>query len=420
MRGALAPILAALRDGRFLDRRRVIGWSGTLLAVELVATVLIVMYTHGAFVPQPPSTTDFSSFYAAGHLALGADPALAYDQAAHHAAQEAATQPGVEHNVFFYPPVFLLLCAPLARLPYIPAFLLLGALGLAAYLPVAARILRLPGWGGLLPLLGFPAVIWTIGMGQNALLTAAILGGGLLLLDRRPVLAGLVFGLLCYKPHFGLLLPVALAAGGHWRAFLATALSVGVLVALTLLLFGWPTWAAYLVAFAHSGDIYTSGKVSFGAFVTPFGAALLLGAPVKIAGLAQVVASVLAAGVVAWVWRGEASLAARASVLLAATLLAVPLALFYDLMPLGLGVFWLARQGARAGFLPWEKTVLVVVFGVPLLARYVGAGLHLPLGLLASLAVLTIGVLHARPWMLRDRAAASVAGGLLLARHAGP
>ena len=50
-------------------------------------------------------------------------------------------------------------------------------------------------------------------------------GGGLLLLDRRPVLAGILFGALCYKPHFGMLIPVALAASGRWRAFGAAAAS---------------------------------------------------------------------------------------------------------------------------------------------------------------------------------------------------
>ena len=418
--GRPAGLLAALRDGRFLDRRRAVGWSGVLLVVELLAAAFATLWTHGVFIPVPPATTDFSSFYAAGRLALGADPALVYDQAAHYAAQQAATLPGVEHNVFFYPPVFLLLLAPLAHLPYLAGFAVLATLGLALYLPVGARILGLPGAGGLLPVLAFPSVVWAVGMGQNSLLTAAIFGAGLLLLDRRPVLAGLVLGLLCYKPHFGLLLPVALAAGRHWRAFAATALSVAALVAVTLVLFGWPTWHAYLLAFAGSGGLYTSGKVSFGAFVTPFGAALLLGAPPAVAGFVQACALVLAAGVVAWVWHGAAPLAARASVLLAATLLAVPLALFYDMMPLALGIFWLARQGSRDGFLPWERLTLAGVFAVPLLSRYIGLGLHLPLGPLASLAVLAFGVLHARPRTEADRFVAPGSRRLLIARHAAP
>ena len=56
--------------------------------------------------------------------------------------------------------------------------------------------------------------------GQNGFLTAALIGGRRCCNWRtRPLLAGLLLGLLTYKPHFGLLFPVALIFGGYWRAF---------------------------------------------------------------------------------------------------------------------------------------------------------------------------------------------------------
>ena len=386
-----------LREGDFLGRARVIGWSGVLLAFELVALVFLVLWTHNVFVPGPPTTTGFSSFYAAGMLANGPAPWLAYDAAAHHAAQQAATQPGVEHFVFYYPPIFLLLCAPLAHLPYLPAFLLFEAASLALYLPVGTRILALGGRAGWVPVLAFPAAVWTFGLGQNALLTAALLGGGMLLLERRrTVLAGIVLGLQCYKPHLGLLLPVALLAGREWRAAASAAVTVVLLAGLSLAVFGWPCWHAYLAAFAKSGSVYSSGQVSFAAFVTPFGAALLCGARPAVAEAVQALAAVLAAVAVGWAWRRPAPLPARAAVLYAATLLAVPLALFYDMMPVGLGIFWLARLGRRDGFLPWERLTLALLFLTPLAARYVALGLHVPLGLLAVIALLALGLAHVR------------------------
>lgn len=388
--------IEGLRQGAFLGRARVLGWTGTLLVLELLALAFLVLWTHGVFVSQPPATTGFSSFYAAGMLANGKAPALAYDAAAHYAAQQAATQAGVEHFVFYYPPVFLLLCAPLAHLPYMAAFLLFEAAALALYLPIGMRILGIEGRAGWVPVLAFPAAIWSVGLGQNALLTAALLGGGLLLLERRPALAGAVLGLLCYKPHFGLLLPVALLAGRQWRAIAGAAASVAALVALSLAVFGWGCWAAYLHAFAGAGRVYASGDVDFAAFVTPFGAALLLGARPAVAWAVQGVASLLAAVAVFWAWRRPVPLAARAAVLGSAMLIAVPLALFYDLMPLGLGVFFLARQGRRDGFLPWERLLLAALYAVPLMARYVAQGMHIPLGLLACLALLALGLIHVR------------------------
>jgi len=86
------------------------------------------------------------------------------------------------------------------------------------YLIVVQRILAVRGKAWVIPALAFPATIWTIGYGQNAFLTAALLGAGTLLLDGRPAVAGVLLGMLCYKPHFALLVPVALLAGRRWLA----------------------------------------------------------------------------------------------------------------------------------------------------------------------------------------------------------
>lgn len=397
-----------LREGRFLTPSRVTAWSRVLLADEALAMLFFILWTHGAIVHlQRPLTTDFASFYAAGTLALGTAPHLVYNQAAHFLAEQAATAPGVQYSFFYYPPIFLLLCAPLAKLPYMAAFLLFEGAQLALYLAVARRVLRPAGITWLAPALAFPSVAWSLGIGQNSLLTASLFGGGLLLLERRPALAGMVLGLLCYKPHFGVLLPVALAAGRHWRAFGGAAATVVALAAISLGLFGWETWHDYLLAFAGAGNVYGSGKVDLGGYVTPYGAALLLGAAPGLAASLQVVVFLVVAPLVAVVWRRGAPLAARASVLIAGTLLAVPLALFYDLLPLALCIFWLAGQGRRDGFLPWEKLVLASLYLVPLVSRYVGDGIHVSLGPLASGAVLLFGVLHA-PGATRRQVTADV------------
>ena len=62
---------------------------------------------------------------------------------------------------------------------------------------------------------GAPAVFINAVGGQNGTWTAALFGGGLSLLERRPLLAGGLLGLLSYKLQLGLLIPVALLAGRH-------------------------------------------------------------------------------------------------------------------------------------------------------------------------------------------------------------
>src|SRR4029077_2705191 len=109
-----------------------------------------------------------------------------------------ATVAGIKYVFFFYPPVFLILCTILALLPYLAAFVTFQMVTLAFYIAVVQRILRVSGWTWCIPLLAFPSVFWAVGLGQNAFLTAALFGLGTLLIDDRPMLAGVAFGLLCY------------------------------------------------------------------------------------------------------------------------------------------------------------------------------------------------------------------------------
>ncbi len=412
-----ARVLHHLRNCNWLDRRRVLGYSSILLVLELLTLLYFVAGTHNLFgTLDKPTTTDFVSFYAAGSLADAGTPQLAYDQARHFAAEQQATAPGIPYIVFYYPPVFLLVCAVLARLPYLVAFVLFDTATLALFLIVARRILDASGWRMLVPLLACPAVFWTIGFGQNALLTAVLFGAATLLIDRRPILAGLLFGALCYKPHFGLLVPVVLMAGGHWRAFAAAAVAVMGLVLASVALFGWSTWQDYFSLVAAAPSTYASGEIAFGQYISPFGALRVLGASLMASYVVQAAASLGAAALVAVVWRRRLSLPIRAATLIAAIPVAVPVILFYDFMITVVAMAWLVRAAREAGFRPWEKTAMFVLFPVPLLARDAGMWWHVPIGPLASLAALALAVAAARWETLQQRG--GVRPGLrLLARH---
>jgi hypothetical protein len=397
-----------------LDRRFIIVGCSVLLAVELALFLFVVAGTHGLIVPlKKPTSTDFVSFYAAGSLADAGTPQLAYDRSAHYAAEERASEKGITYNFFYYPPVFLMLCAVLARMPYLVAFVTFEAVTLGFYLLVATRILRSRGGlaaTDLIALIAFPPVLWTIGIGQNAFLTAALFGAATVFVDRRPVTAGLLFGGLCYKPHFAVLVPVALAAGRHWRALAAFIVSGLGLAAVSLFWFGWPTWQAFLIAAAASPGVYQSGRVAFAGFVTPFGAVLLLGGKPAAAYAVQAAAALSAAVLVAVVWRRRGSLPVRAAVLAAATLVAVPLAIFYDLMLASIAGLWLLRADGESGLPVWVKWTLAGLYALSLNPRALAETWHLPAGLLASLALIVVVAVVARREGSRrfsDRAAAA-------------
>jgi len=388
-----------LRYADWLHHDRVVAWGQVLLVLTALAMLFLVLWSHGVVMHlSRPTSSDFVSFYAAGKLVLAGTPALAYDHAAHLAAEEQATGiVGAIYQYFFYPPVYLLLCAPLALLPYYVAYAAFEGLTLALFALVMRAVLRERGVGWLAPLLAFPAVWWTLGEGQNAFLTAALLGLFTLLIDTRPVRAGLLLGALCYKPHFGLLAPVALLAGRRWAALAGATAAVAVLVVVSVLVFGWASWRAYLIALADSQQVYESGQIEFSGFITPFGAARLLGWAPWTAYALQGVCAVLMAALIAAVWRGRASLAQRAAILLVATLLAVPLALIYDQLVALLAIAWLLREAREAGFLAWEKLALLTVYPLSLLSVFAGMTRHWPFGPLVSLVVL--GVCVRRAWV---------------------
>ncbi len=392
-------LLDSLRTADWLTPDRVVAWSIVLLIEEALIAGFLALWQHGVFVAvhNPPSS-DFVSFYAAGKLALAGTPALAYDQVAHHLAEQQATFAGAGYQYFFYPPVFLLLCAALATLPYFVAYALFQAATLVPFILVMRAVLRAGDWRWLPALLAFPAVFWTLGVGQNAFLTAALFGGFTLLIDSRPASAGMLLGLLCYKPHFGLLAPIALAAGRRWKAFGAALATVAALVGLSILLFGWATWQAYLHAFASSSRVYQSGAIDFAGIETPFGAARLLGFPPGAAYGLQLCSTLAMAGLTLLIWQRRMSQPLRCASLLAATLLAVPLALLYDKLLLLVAIGWLLREAHAHGFLPWEKLVLLLAWPASLVTWVVGAGLHVPLGPAISGAVLMLCI--RRVWLV--------------------
>jgi hypothetical protein len=375
--------------GAALDRDRVLAYSRILLAAEAAVFVFVVAGTHGLIVPLAgPTSTDFVSFYAAGILADAGTPELAYDLAAHNAAEERATAAGVEYRFFYYPPVFLLLCAALAHLPYLAAFVVFEGVTLALCLIVMRKILAGENWPAILPILAFPPLFWALGLGQNSFLTAALFGAGTLWIDRRPILAGLAFGALCYKPHFALLVPAALLAGRHWRALGAALGSATVLCGLSLITFGWQTWRAFLTAAAGSYATYGSGRINLGGFVSPFGGVLLAGGSPGTAYLTQAAAALGAGFLVAVVWRRGLPLPVRAATLAAATLVAIPVGLIYDLMLAAIAAAWLSRD--PAGLAGWEKLALAAMFVLSAVPPGVAEAWRVPVGPVITLALLAV------------------------------
>jgi hypothetical protein len=248
----------------------------------------------------------------------------------------------------------------------------------------------------LLLALAYPAVFVNLGHGQNGFLTAALFGGALALVDRRPLAAGVLFGLLAYKPQFGLLIPVALVAGGRWRGIAAAALTLAALALATLAAFGPEVWRAYAASTAIArAELLEAGVAGWHKLHSVFAAVRMWGGPIPLAYAVHGAAALVAALSVAWVWRNSASLALRAAALAAATLVAAPHSHDYDLMLLAPAIAFLLIDGFACGFAPYEKTILAFVAMAPLVTRVVAQHTSIPLGTIAIIALLILTVRRA-------------------------
>jgi hypothetical protein len=388
---ALDRGLASLRDAPWLTPERARGYALVFLALFALAALGWVAASRGGLDPLgKPLGTDFQSFWTASQLALSGRPADAYDPAVHAAAQRAAfAGRDVGYAAFFYPPVYLLICLPLALLPYLPALAAwLAATGYAYWR--MARALLGAGRTLALPALALPAAFLNAGHGQNGFLTAALFGAGALALKRRPLLAGACFGALVFKPHLGLLIPLALALSGRWRA-IAAATAVALALGLaSLAVFGPETWGAFLAISPLARASLEQDLVGAEKMQSAFAAVRLLHGPVTAAYLAQGVFALFAAATVAVVARRTRDLDALGPVMAAAAVLATPFLLDYDLILLAVPLAWGLREGARTGFLPWEKTVLAAGFVLPLVSRLAAGAAGLPLAPAILTAVLLV------------------------------
>ncbi len=367
--------IAAVRRADWLTPER--GRAYSLMGVIAFTVMAAWVWWQFTSKAQVGLGGDFLSFYAASKLALSGHAADAWRPAV-HAAAEAQAMPGKEgYMAFFYPPAYLLLCWPLALVPYGWA-LLAWVTGTAAAAVSALRLL----FGKTIPfvvLLAFPAVWINLGCGQNGALTLAILAAGFGLLDRRPIVAGLVLGLMVIKPQFAIALPFVLGASGRWKAFFATGFSALGLCGLAYLAVGPEGYAAFFHNSAYARAALDRGVVDPALMQSLYASLRVLDVPVMVAYAAQILLSAATLAVASFTaFRRRPDGVALGALTVMATVLATPFSLDYDLLIIALPLGWLVMSGAQKGFRDWEKLALLAAFFLPLLSRKLAQLAELP------------------------------------------
>lgn len=366
--------------------------AGQVLAPALVALYLLLLGPR-LFPADGSAPSDFQCFWSASKVALTEGPAAVYDVNAMRAAQVALHGPGGGSTgaptgcMFIYLPVSLLLFLPLALLPYVASAAAWLAGSAAAYV-LALRPL-LPGWAAVLPFLAFPAAFLNAWYVQNGFLSAALFGAAACLLGTRPALAGVCLGCLAFKPQLGLVLPLALAAAGRWRAFGAATATVLALLAAATAVFGFEIWLAFQVGVENANRWLeaTPHRIALD-MASVFSAAKTLGGgDLGLAYAAQTAAAAGACGLMVAALRRRPGAAGEVALAASAGTLAAPYLFHYDQTILAVPLAWLLAEAARTGFLPWERATFGALLASPALAYAAALAWEAPLAPLVSAGV---------------------------------
>ena len=319
---------------------------------------------------------DFLNFWMYGRAAADADPSRFYDPALYARALEALLGPNYPGQNWSYPPSIMFFAVPFGQLGYLPALLIWTLLGGALLFAVARRHIadnRL-----LAALMLSPAAILCVVSGQSSLITAAMLVTIFVWLDRRPIAAGILIGLLTLKPQLGILFPVMLIASARWRVFVSAAVTTLALVAATALVFGPQVWVDFVTKGLPVNNLVLADPERI---ATPFYPTIFMNLrgidlPYNVAMAVQLCVSACAVAAVFWAFlmRRNADPLWLMALFFACSVAAVPYMLSYDTLALTFAALLLLASGSLD---TTGRRFVQLVYFLPLLQIGLG-NLHIP------------------------------------------
>ncbi len=402
------PLIASLVTTRLTMTLTVTALLWSVVAYGMLAQN--IASSEGLFTPQGPMIGgDFVVFRTAGGV-VGTPEMTTIYKMENLSAKLRGMYPGHGEMKlgWQYPPTMYLLVRPLALVPHLTSFLLW--VSVCGGLLVATLFALWPNRGAILFAVASPAVFWSVATGQTGLLTGALVALSAGFARERPIVAGVAAGVLTVKPQLGLLIPIAFAAAGCWRAFIAAAVTALALVGVSVAAFGVEPWTAFVGALtAHGERLDTLASFPFYKLVTPFGAARMLGLPVAAGMPVQAIASIALALYVVVVWRRVMDADVRLAALATSVLLATPYAFYYEMALLVPPMYVVARRGIEHGWLPGERLSLIVIWIASLWPPGEPAIPGFPVSFAVALGAFLIAARRAWPALHTSRAAHALA-----------
>jgi hypothetical protein len=146
-----------------------------------------------------------------------------------------------------------------------------------------------------------------------------------------------------------LLVPFALAFGGHWRTVLWACIGTGVIIALSTAVMGLGYWGQFFAMLRFMSELMQTEIVRFERMMTWYALIRLGGYGHDLAMPVQLAVTALTVASVAWVWsRRGASADIKAATLCIAIPLATPYAYHYEMTLTLAAALFLVRDGFGA------------------------------------------------------------------------
>ncbi len=223
----------------------------TLALVAILLPTLFLLFSPNfqadVAVRLSPLGSDFLQEWSGGHIWRSKMRSQLYvaehfQQVQHDASLLGFTWPETQFYPMVYPPFYYMLLSPLSSLPYqIATIIWMAAISIAIlasvflwteFYPPAKR-----HWGKCLlaTIVFFPVLLSINTAHKSAFLLLILASSYLLLFHKRPGYAGLVFGLIAFKPHLGLVIGFTMLFKRQWRFVAGCMTTVVFLIALSLL-----------------------------------------------------------------------------------------------------------------------------------------------------------------------------------------
>lgn len=315
-----------------------------------------------------PFGVDFAVYYATGQMVLEGNIEDIYDIQLHHTRLETILDRDVPFSLpWVYPPTFLLAVLPFSYFSYNIALIIW--ITSTFVLAISAVYLLVPNKKNLIFIVfGFPGVLMNLRWGQNSFLNTALLGFGVYFMESNPMVSGLMFGFMTYKPQLAFFILLFLLLSKKWNVIFWSILFSLINIVVTVLVFGYNVWINFINGFFHSSSLLLTSVWESTAAIQPtlYSALRLFGIKGNVLKISLIIIAILTSAYSIWLWNRADRISIRGAIIVIYIFLISPYYVQYDLMLLSIPLLLISYDLLEYGYQKFEILMLGILWLMPI------------------------------------------------------